>query len=103
MEQLNLKFDGSAYDPVHDQIRLTGQLQKIFSLMRNGRWMTLPEIEQATGYMSSSISAQLRNLRKEKFGGHTIEKRRRGEPGRGIWEYKLIPKIIDTIPIQFSD
>ena len=37
----------------------------------------------------ASISAQLRHLRKEKFGSYNIEKRPRGDRSNGLWEYRL--------------
>lgn len=85
-----LIFDGSDYKPELDHARLTGQLLAIFELMRPGRWLTLREISEFTGAPESSASAQLRNMKKSRFGGHTVEKRRRGDKSRGLWEYKLI-------------
>lgn len=57
--------------------------------MQSG-WMTLRELSELTGYGEASISAQLRHLRKTKFGGYVVAKRRRG-PARsdGIWEYRI--------------
>ena len=95
MNDLNLfnqppEFKGSDYDPELDGKRLTGQMLKVFSYMRNERWRTLFEISDAVGEPEASISAQLRHLRKDRNGGHEIQKRRRGEPKKGLWEYKLI-------------
>ncbi len=36
---------------------------------------------------SAKLLAQLRHLRKKEFGSHIVEKRRRGRPGKGLWEY----------------
>ena len=47
---------------------------------------TLDEIAQLTGDPPASVSAQLRHLRKEKYGAHCVEKRRREG---GLWEYSL--------------
>lgn len=85
------RFDGSDFDPHLDQARLGAQLQRIKSLMVDGVWRTLPEIKLATGDPEASISAQLRHLRKSRFGSWTVERRRRGEPSRGCWEYRLLP------------
>jgi hypothetical protein len=52
-------------------------------------WLTLREIAAITRFGEASISAQLRHLRKAQFGGYVVEKRRRGEPSRGIWEYRV--------------
>jgi hypothetical protein len=84
-------FDGPAYDAEHDHARLTGQIRRVWACMSDGRWRTLSEIADATGDPHASISAQLRHLRKRKWGEHTVDKRRRGDPGNGLWEYRLIP------------
>jgi len=86
----NQRFNGPDYVEELDQVRLTGQISRIFDLMKDGLWRTLPEIEASTGDGQSSISAQLRHLRKRRFGLHTVDKRRRGEPMSGLWEYQLI-------------
>lgn len=84
-----MTFDGPDYNHSLDQARLTGQILRIYNLMRDGRWRTLSEIAQATGDPQASISAQLRNLRKARFGSHTVSKRRRGEAERGLFEYRM--------------
>lgn len=83
------KFSGSDYKPSIDKTRLEKQYVVIRNLMADGRFRTLQEIETKTGYPQASISAQLRNLRKESFGGHTIEKQRRGDVSNGLFEYRL--------------
>ena len=84
------RFSGDEYDPKRDDARLTGQIERVFGLMKDGRWRTLGEIEAATGDPQASISAQLRHLRKQRFGGHAVEKQSRGERERGLFEYRLI-------------
>lgn len=83
------RFDGSDYVPAVDDVRLTGQVRRVFDLMRDGGWRTLAEIERATGDPAASISAQLRHLRKPRFGAHTVDKRARGDRVHGLWEYRL--------------
>lgn len=86
-------FNGSDYIPELDKKRLTGQILRIYELMRDGRYRTLDEIASLTGDPAASISAQLRNLRKERFGSHTVLRQRRGDRTKGLFEYKLdIPK-----------
>lgn len=82
-------FSGPEYDPVHDRRRLQGQIQRVYECMRDGVWRTLGEIQDATGDPQASISAQLRHLRKKRFGSHTVEKRRRGDPSAGLYEYRV--------------
>jgi len=84
-----MRFDGPAYSQKYDQARLSGQILRVFNLMRDGRWRTLDEIAGATGDPHASISAQLRHLRKERFGAHTVNRRARGERDRGLFEYSL--------------
>jgi hypothetical protein len=84
-----LQFNGPAYNRNLDQERLSGQILRIFFLMRDSAWRSLPEIAASTGDPEASISAQLRHLRKERFGSHTIEKRRRGDESSGLWEYRM--------------
>lgn len=79
-------FDGPCYDHAADHERLTGQILRVFNLMRDGCWRSLGEIAAATGDPHASISAQLRHLRKAKFGGHRVDKRNRGG---GLFEYRL--------------
>ncbi len=86
------RFNGPDYIPELDDKRLTGQIKRIYTLMSDGSWRTLREIEIATLDPQASISAQLRHLRKERFGGHTVNKRRRGDESKGIYEYQLLNK-----------
>ncbi len=87
-----IRFDGSDYNPEFDDKRLTGQIKRVFDCMKDGKFRTLSEIEEITGDGQSSISAQLRHMRKERFGGNTVEKQHRGDKKNGLYEYKLILK-----------
>ena len=86
-------FDGVEYNSVFDHARLTGQMQRIYSLMADQKFRTLDEISRLTGDPAASVSAQLRNLRKVQFGNHTINRRARGERSHGLYEYQLIPNV----------
>jgi len=66
------------------------QLARVFAALKGGEWLTLPELHIKTGDPISSISAQIRHLRKPENGSHTIRKRRRGAAERGLFEYRLI-------------
>lgn len=83
------RFDGSDIVPNLDIRRLKKQIDRVKWAMRDKKWKTLKEIHFVTLDPESSISAQLRNLRKERFGGWNIEKRRLGDPKLGQWEYRL--------------
>lgn len=87
------RFDGPDYVKEFDQERLTGQVKRIYNLMIDGTWRTLKEIESTTADPQSSISAQLRHLRKKRFGNHIVNKRRRGAETSGLFEYQLLKPI----------
>ena len=82
-------FDGATFDLPSDGARLKSQLVAVYRLMFDGQWRTLREIADALGGQpEASVSARLRDLRKDRFGGFSVERRRRGE-GRGLFEYRL--------------
>ena len=83
-------FSGSTFDPVLDGPRLTKQLERVLRLMRDEQWRTLAEIGFEVGSASEAgVSARLRDLRKAKHGGYTVERRR--VPGaRGLHQYRLL-------------
>lgn len=83
-------FDGKTYEERHDGERLASQFERVFSLMKDGRWRTLEEIAATVHGSESGVSARLRDMRKPKFGGHTVERRARGDRERGLFEYRLI-------------
>lgn len=83
-------FNGPAYDPVFDDARLGAQLHRVYALMADAQWRTLAEIAARTGDPPASVSAQLRHLRKDRFGRHTVERQVRGERSSGLWEYRLL-------------
>ena len=84
-----MRVDGADYQPERDDPRLTTQFGRIKSLMLDGRWRSLPVIEAVTGDPPASISAQLRHLRKKRFGSYIVERRYVGD---GLYEYRLLPK-----------
>ena len=81
------KFNGADYQPTRDNPRLTSQFKRIFYLMKDGVPRTLGEIAEDTGDPESSISAQLRHMRKERFGQHFVN---REHLGNGLYSYALI-------------
>ena len=85
-------FNGPYYDPALDHDRLTKQIGRVYALMADGFWRTLNEMSDKTGDPQASISAQLRHLRKPRFGGYEVEVRRRGDRTDGLFEYRLITK-----------
>ena len=82
-----VRFDGADYQPQRDNPRLISQYEEIFQLMSDGKWRTLQEIARATQHPEASISAQLRHMKKPRFGGHTVE---RQYLCNGLYSYRLI-------------
>lgn len=83
-------FDGKTYSEKRDGERLVSQFSRVFDLMKDGRWRTLEEIAETVRGSESGVSARLRDMRKPKFGGHTVERRTRGNRKRGLFEYRLL-------------
>ncbi len=79
-------FDGPQEAEPDRTERLSGQLKDIFDLMCDGRKRTLADIEHATGHPPASISAQLRHLRKKRFGAWAVSKK---HLGNGLYHYWL--------------
>ena len=83
-------FGGETYVPERDGSRLASQLADVRTLLSNGDWWTLADIERATGHPQASISSRLRDLRKVAHGSHTIE---RAYLQRGLHCYRMaLPK-----------
>lgn len=89
LPQMPFDFDGPTYEPQHDRVRLTGQMLRVWNVILDGQWRTLQEISDLTGDPEASCSSRLRDCRKPRFGSHVIERRRRGNPKDGIFEYRL--------------
>lgn len=80
-------FKGPEYLPPRDYDRLKSQLEKVFDLMIDGQWRTLPRIAEATDSPPASVSAQLRHLRKPKYGAYIVERR---HIAHGLFEYRVL-------------
>lgn len=81
------RFNGDDYQHERDSPRLTKQIGRVWQAMKDGEWKTLDRIAELTGDPSPSISAQLRHLRKARFGSHVIDRR---HVGGGLYEYRLV-------------
>lgn len=96
-----MTFDGATYSAAADAGRLTTLLYAVKQLMADGQWRTLGEIQVAIGRGSEAgISARLRDFRKPRFGAHVVERRRRGNPADGVFEYRLVLR--DSVATQAS-
>ncbi len=81
------RFDGATVEPL-DVPRLTGQLARVADLMADGRWRRLRQIADEASCSEASASARLRDFRKDRFGAHTVE-RRRDARCPGLWSYRV--------------
>lgn len=79
--------DGATYQHERDGQRLAAQHERVKALMKDGRWRTLAMIALETRDPEASVSARLRDLRKERFGSHGVERRHVAD---GLFEYRLI-------------
>src|SRR5215475_10074535 len=82
------------------RVRLRTQREVLRDVMLSanecGAWLTLGELAAMTRYPAASISAQLRHLKKPRFGNYELEKRMRdkcdlysGSAHGPVWEYRL--------------
>lgn len=78
--------DGTVYDPLKDRKRLNKQAQATYNLMADGKWRTLTEMAAALGYPEASLSARLRDFRKSRFGGYSVNRKR---IEGGLYAYQL--------------
>lgn len=89
-ETTNPRDDGKRLRTLFVNVRdfMLGQLPGV-NTQRVPRWWTLAEIVEHVGGSEASVSARLRDLRKPQFGAFVVERRRRGEPKRGLFEYRV--------------
>ncbi len=92
-----MSFGGATYEPEHDGERLGKQLAAVKHLMIDGEWRTLGEISAEVGSPQASVSARLRDLRKERFGQYVVSRRARGERGRGLYEYRVEREMVEAV------
>lgn len=83
----SVAFGGASYDAKRDYERLDCQLAEVFRLMRDGQWRTLSEIARDVRGSQAGVSARLRDLKKQQYGGHQVPKEYVGD---GVWRYRLI-------------
>jgi len=78
--------DGETYEPAKDKVRLNKQTARVYEALKYGEWKTLRQLSDETGAPEASVSARLRDLRKDKFGAHVIE---RARVDGGLHRYRL--------------
>lgn len=80
-------FDGETYDRERDHTRLSSALERVKAILSDGQWHSIAEVADRANISPAATSARFRDLRKEKFGGHTVERR---NLGGGFWQYRLV-------------
>ena len=93
-------FNGPEYRGPLDFSRLKNQHDRIRAFMLDGRWRTVAEIAAATKDPENSIQAQLRHLRKRRFGAFIVSRRRRGGEESPLWEYGVRPRTVLDPPAR---
>ena len=91
-EQLDIETwepKGATIVPSLDTDRLRTQYRAVRGLMIDGHWRTLREISDALKAPEASVSARLRDLRKN---GYDVQRQRRGDPKKGLHEYRVVAK-----------
>ena len=80
-------FDGETYERPRDFYRLNRQAQAVYDYVCDGAFYSLAEISKAVRAPEASVSARLRDLRKDKFGGHIVIRK---SFGGGLHKYRLV-------------
>jgi hypothetical protein len=84
--------DGATYDHDQDGARLFRQAADVWSVMHDGRWYSLQALSEMTGHPPQSVSARIRDFRKERYGSHRVDRQRYGLH-RGLFVYRLVPNL----------
>jgi hypothetical protein len=79
--------DGETFDRTRDLSRLNDQMMDVYRLMMDGQWRPLFAIASHTGHPEASVSARLRDLRKDKYGGFIVERK---YIANGVHHYRLV-------------
>jgi hypothetical protein len=72
-----MQIDMNCSHAEHDATQFAAIRDLMLEASTRGDWLTLAEIAASTEFGEASISAQLRHLRKPRFGHYRVEKRRR--------------------------
>ena len=84
---LDADRDGATFDPERDRRRLNAQMRRVVSAMLSGDWRSLAELSHLAAAPEASVSARLRDLRKDRFGASVVERVR---VEGGLYKYRLL-------------
>ena len=85
-------FDGDTYDEQRDGTPLASQLDAVRDAMLNGQWWSYKQLREhlqrhhQIKATDTSLSARIRDLRKIRFGGYSVQSRRKTHRE---WEYRI--------------
>ena len=77
---------GDTFDADRDGNRLATLHDRVYAYMADGQWRTLHQIARECGGTEASVSARLRDMRREKYGAHKVH---RQHLAHGLWVYSL--------------
>ena len=88
-----MSFTGYGYDAAQDYSRLKSQQNRLLWILEKtrGEWWSVQDLSRWVPGAQTSLSANIRNLRKKQHGSHPVECRRL-KKGGGTWVYRLPPK-----------
>lgn len=96
---------GETFEPDKDRDRLNAQHVRVYHVMKDGHWRSLEAIAYATNDPQASVSARLRDFRKERFGGHRVDRQRVDGGGlflyRLVWNHRALPPSYERIKEAF--
>jgi hypothetical protein len=72
--------------PQQEYLYTNHQLQRVFNAMKDQSWYTVQQVSSLVNGYETSVSSSMRDLRKAKNGGHTVERRRVD----GTYQYRLL-------------
>lgn len=88
------KLFGKKNVPIVDAPNVKNLTSHLYAIMRDGKFFTLQELKQITGYKINSISSALRDFRKERNGSNELIKER---VDKKIYKYSLIINPLNNI------
>jgi hypothetical protein len=91
-----VEIKGETFDPAEDGERLSQQYERVVEAVKDGEWWTLAALAKAVGSPEASVSARLRDMRRDAW----IVERRRVPGGNGLHEYRALSP--DRVAIQRS-
>jgi hypothetical protein len=97
-------FRGADYRAPRDQARLSTQLERVKDAMIDGQWRSLEQIADLAQAPQTSVSAQLRNLRKPEFGSWLVDRRHieSGLMREGFQQLRTLARFAKAQGFQFD-